>query len=48
VDYAAAVRDPKATAHRLAAFLGAPFDIAAAAQSVDPGLQRQRANTHQS
>jgi predicted AlkP superfamily phosphohydrolase/phosphomutase len=48
VDYAAAVRDPKATAHRLAAFLGAPFDIAAAAQSVDPGLQRQRANTHRS
>ena len=46
VDYASALRDPKETAQRLAAFLGAPFDIAAAAQSVEPGLQRQRADTY--
>ncbi len=43
VDYAATLADPQATAARLAAFLGAPFDAAAAASSVAPELRRQKA-----
>ncbi len=40
-DYSKALQDAAATAARLAKFLGAPFDATAAAESVDPDLQRQ-------
>jgi len=43
VHYAEAVEHPEATAERLAGFLGAPFDAAAARTAVDAGLRRQRA-----
>jgi hypothetical protein len=41
VNYADALADPSAVAARLAAFLGAPFDSAAAAHCIDPSLRRQ-------
>jgi hypothetical protein len=41
VDYAEALRDAKATAERLANFLGGPFDVQAAAAQVDASLRRQ-------
>lgn len=43
VDYARALEDPAGTVARLAEFLGEPFDTAAAARSISPGLRRQRA-----
>lgn len=43
VRYDEAVRDPAATAARLARFLGTPFDETAAAGAIDGSLQRQRA-----
>ncbi|HEV2445757.1 MAG TPA: sulfotransferase, partial [Candidatus Sulfopaludibacter sp.] len=43
VKYDDAVRDPAATAARLAGFLGGPFDERSAAAAVDRSLQRQRA-----
>jgi hypothetical protein len=42
VDYARALADPIATATRLAAFLGFPFDAEAAAAAVAPSLRRQK------
>ena len=42
VKYADALADPAATAARLASFLGAAFDPAGAAASVDAGLRRQK------
>jgi hypothetical protein len=41
VHYAAAVKDPAATAERLREFLGSPFDAPAAAAAVAASLQRQ-------
>ncbi len=41
IDYNAALADPAAMAVRLEAFLGTPFDTAAAAAAVAPGLRRQ-------
>jgi hypothetical protein len=43
VAYADAVADSAAVATRLAGFLGAPFDISAAASAVDPSLRRMGA-----
>ena len=43
VPYAEAVRDPKATAVKVAAFLGGALDVDKMAASVDPALYRQRA-----
>jgi hypothetical protein len=45
VDYSRALREPVAVVARLAAFLGEPFDQAAAAAIVDPSLRRQRAES---
>jgi len=45
VDYSRALREPVAVVARLAAFLGEPFDQAAAAAMVDPSLRRQRAES---
>ncbi len=42
ISYADALSDPDATAARLHRFLGAPFDEAGAAASVDASLRRQR------
>lgn len=42
VEYAEALSNPAATAARLAAFLGAPFDAKAAAGLVDASLRRQK------
>jgi len=44
IDYAAALADPAATAARVQAFLGEPFDVAAASAVIDPKLRRQRAS----
>jgi tetratricopeptide (TPR) repeat protein len=41
VDYAEAVRNPRATAEAVAQFVGEPFDTAAAAAAVDATLKRQ-------
>src|SRR5262249_58587410 len=43
--YAQVLEDPTGAALRVAEFVGAPFDRAAAAASVDPGLRRQKAPT---
>jgi len=42
VRYAEAVADAAATARRLASFLGSPFDVASAANAIEPALRRQR------
>ncbi len=42
VDFVATLAQPQATAARLAAFLGHPFNIEAAAAAVAPELRRQR------
>ncbi|MGO9923839.1 MAG: sulfotransferase [Isosphaeraceae bacterium] len=41
--YDAVLSDPRGTATRVASFLGAPLDVAAAAEAVDPTLRRQTA-----
>ena len=41
VQYAQVLSDPAASAARLAMFVGAPFDAAKSAASVDPSLRRQ-------
>jgi hypothetical protein len=43
MQYAKVLEDPATAADRLAGFLGTPFDRAAAAAGVDPGLRRQKA-----
>jgi tetratricopeptide (TPR) repeat protein len=42
VEYTDALANPSAVAARLAAFLGDPFDVSAAACCVEPSLRRQR------
>jgi tetratricopeptide (TPR) repeat protein len=42
VSYAEALRDPRATATRLAGFLGRPFDMDAALATVDQSLRHQK------
>lgn len=44
VAYADVLADPAATAAEVGRFLGRPFDPAAAARAVEPGLRRQGAN----
>jgi hypothetical protein len=43
VGYAEVVREPLATAERVATFLGGSLDVGKMAESVDPALYRQRA-----
>jgi LPS sulfotransferase NodH len=46
LDYDAILRDPQGAAEVVAAFLGRDFDVAAAAQAVDPTLKRQTGRTN--
>ena len=48
VSYTDLLADPVAGAHRLALFLGGPFNHAAAAKAIRPELRRQKASPGQS